>query len=31
MLDELISWGITPPVILGDGAYRDVTELRCGL
>jgi SRSO17 transposase len=31
MIDELISWGITPPVMLGDGAYGDTTELRCGL
>ena len=31
MIDELIGWGITPPVILGDGAYGDNTELRCGL
>lgn len=28
MIDELISWGLTPPVILGDGAYGDVTQLR---
>jgi SRSO17 transposase len=31
MIDELIGWGITPPVILGDGAYGDITELRSGL
>jgi len=31
MIDELIGWGIEPPVILGDGAYGDITELRCGL
>lgn len=31
MLDELRSWGLQPPVILGDGAYGDVTELRSGL
>lgn len=31
MIDELISWGLTPPVVLGDGAYGDVTELRSGL
>jgi SRSO17 transposase len=31
MIDELIGWGIKPPVILGDGAYGDNTELRCGL
>jgi SRSO17 transposase len=31
MIDELISWGIKPPPILGDGAYGDITELRTGL
>jgi SRSO17 transposase len=31
MIDELIGWGITPPVVLGDGAYGDITELRSGL
>ena len=31
MIDELISWGIKPPPILGDGAYGDTTELRTGL
>jgi SRSO17 transposase len=31
MIDELISWGIEPPPILGDGAYGDITELRTGL
>jgi SRSO17 transposase len=31
MIDELIGWGLTPPVVLGDGAYGDVTELRSGL
>jgi SRSO17 transposase len=31
MLDELIGWGITPPVVLGDGAYGDNTALRSGL
>jgi SRSO17 transposase len=31
MIDELIAWGIKPPVVLGDGAYGDVTELRTGL
>jgi SRSO17 transposase len=31
MVDELIGWGIEPPVILGDGAYGDNTELRSGL
>jgi SRSO17 transposase len=28
MIDELIGWAIEPPVILGDGAYGDVTEFR---
>ena len=31
MIDELIGWGLTPPVVLGDGAYGDITEFRCGL
>jgi SRSO17 transposase len=31
MIDELLGWGIKPPVILGDGAYGDNTELRTGL
>jgi SRSO17 transposase len=31
MIDELIGWGITPPVIIGDGAYGDTTEFRTGL
>ena len=31
MIDELISWGIKPPVLLGDGAYGAITELRSGL
>jgi SRSO17 transposase len=31
MIDELIGWGITPPIVLGDGAYGDITEFRCGL
>ena len=31
MIDELIAWGVTPPVLLGDGAYGDTTELRTGL
>ena len=31
MIDELLGWGIKPPVILGDGAYGDITELRYGL
>ena len=31
MIDELCSWGLKPPVLLGDGAYGDITELRSGL
>jgi SRSO17 transposase len=31
MIDELGSWGLEPPVILGDAAYGDITEFRCGL
>ena len=31
MIDELCSWGLVPPVILGDGAYGDITEFRVGL
>ncbi len=31
VIDELRSWGLAPPVILGDGAYGDITEFRCGL
>lgn len=31
MIDELCEWGLEPPVVLGDGAYGDVTELRVGL
>ena len=31
MIDELRSWGIEPPAVLGDGAYGDNTELRTGL
>lgn len=31
MIDELVGWGITPPPVLGDGAYGDTTELRLGL
>lgn len=30
MIDELRGWGIEPPVILGDGAYGDTTDLRTG-
>lgn len=28
MIDELIGWGVGPPVILADGAYGDNTEFR---
>jgi SRSO17 transposase len=31
MIDELRAWGLAPPVLLGDGAYGDITELRTGL
>jgi SRSO17 transposase len=31
MVDELVGWGITPPVVLGDGAYGDNTEFRTSL
>ena len=31
MIDELIGWGVKPPVVLGDGAYGDTTELRSAL
>lgn len=31
MIDELRGWGLTAPVVLGDGAYGDVTDLRSGL
>jgi SRSO17 transposase len=31
MIDELIGWGITPPVMVGDGAYGDNTEFRTSL
>ena len=31
LIDELRGWGIEPPVILGDGAYGDITEFRSGL
>lgn len=31
MIDELGEWGLRPPVVLGDAAYGDVTELRAGL
>lgn len=28
IIDRLRGWGLTPPPVLGDGAYGDVTELR---
>jgi SRSO17 transposase len=31
MIDELIGWGLTPPVMVGDGAYGDNTEFRTSL
>lgn len=31
MIDELRSWGLEPPVILGDGAYGDITDFRSGV
>jgi SRSO17 transposase len=31
MIDELIEWGLEPPVILADGAYGDNTQFRTGL
>jgi SRSO17 transposase len=31
MIDELIGWGLIPPVVLGDGGYGDTTGLRTGL
>ncbi len=31
MIDELRAWGLEPPVVLGDGAYGDITELRTSL
>jgi SRSO17 transposase len=31
MIDELRAWGLVPPVVLGDGAYGDITEFRSGL
>jgi SRSO17 transposase len=31
MIDELREWGLEPPVVLGDAAYGDITELRAGL
>jgi SRSO17 transposase len=31
MIDELSGWGLAPPVVLGDGAYGDISELRAEL
>lgn len=31
MLDELRTWGLTPPVILADGGYGEISEFRLGL
>jgi SRSO17 transposase len=31
MLDELREWGLTPPAILADSAYGDISEFRLGL
>jgi SRSO17 transposase len=31
MIDELRSWGLEPPVVLGDGGFGDITEFRQGL
>jgi DDE superfamily endonuclease len=31
MLDELIGWGLAPPVIGADGGYGEITEFRRGL
>jgi SRSO17 transposase len=31
MIDELRSWGLEPPVILGDGGFGEITEFRRGL
>jgi SRSO17 transposase len=31
MIDELAGWALVPPVVLGDAAYGDITELRLGL
>ena len=31
MIDELRGWGLTPPVVLADAAYGDITDLRLGL
>jgi SRSO17 transposase len=31
VLDELVAWGLAPPVLLADGAYGEVSEFRLGL
>ena len=31
LLDELIGWGLVPPVVLADAAYGEVGEFRLGL
>ena len=31
LLDELVAWGLAPPVVLADAAYGEVGELRLGL
>jgi SRSO17 transposase len=31
LLDELVGWGLAPPVILADAAYGEVGEFRLGL
>jgi SRSO17 transposase len=31
LLDELIGWGLAPPVLLADAAYGEVGEFRLGL
>ena len=31
MIDDLRSWGLSPPVILADAGYGEITEFRSGL
>jgi SRSO17 transposase len=31
LLDELVGWGLAPPVVLADAAYGEVGEFRLGL
>jgi SRSO17 transposase len=31
LLDELVAWGLAPPVVLADAAYGEVGEFRLGL